>query len=106
MPRQSSLSSRECREECGTPTGGPVSEYGSRPLSERPRERESVPRMPRVPRPTLLLLLLLSASPAGAVAQRPPRSENVVLIVTDGLRWQEVFRGADSALANRKWGGV
>ena len=62
--------------------------------------------MPRVPRPTLVLLLLISAFPAGAAAQRARRSENVVLIVTDGLRWQEVFRGADSALANRKWGGV
>lgn len=62
--------------------------------------------MSRVPRPTLLLLLLVSAAPAVAEAQRARRSENVVLIVTDGLRWQEVFRGADSALANRKWGGV
>src|SRR5512132_2455415 len=106
MLRQSSLSSRECREECGTPIGEPVSEYGSRPLSERPRERESVSRMFRVPRPTLLLLLLIPGFPAGAEAQRPRRSENVVLIVTDGLRWQEVFHGADSALANRKWGGV
>jgi hypothetical protein len=39
-------------------------------------------------------------------AQGPRRTANVVLIVTDGLRWQEVFRGADSALANRRWGGV
>ena len=61
--------------------------------------------MPRVPRPTLLLLLL-AAAPTGATAQSARRSGNVVLIVTDGLRWQEVFRGADSALANRKWGGV
>ena len=62
--------------------------------------------MPRIPRPTLLLLLLIPVASAGAAAQRPSRSENVVLIVTDGLRWQEVFRGADSTLANRKWGGV
>ena len=61
--------------------------------------------MRRVPRPALFLLLL-AAAPAGVAAQAARRSENVVLIVTDGLRWQEVFHGADTALANRKWGGV
>ena len=30
----------------------------------------------------------------------------MVLIVTDGLRWQEVFAGADSTLLNEKYGGV
>ncbi|MDJ1502553.1 phosphoglyceromutase [Xanthocytophaga agilis] len=28
------------------------------------------------------------------------KTENVFLIMTDGLRWQEIFRGADSALIN------
>jgi hypothetical protein len=31
-------------------------------------------------------------------AQRP--AENIIIITTDGLRWQEVFKGMDSALAN------
>ncbi len=44
------------------------------------------------------------AGARAAAAQRAP--ENVVLIVSDGLRWQEVFRGADTALVNRRWGGV
>ena len=34
------------------------------------------------------------------------RANAVVLIVTDGLRWQEVFSGADSALLSRQMGGV
>jgi len=34
------------------------------------------------------------------------RTENVVVIVTDGLRWQEVFRGAEAALVSEKPGGV
>jgi hypothetical protein len=45
-------------------------------------------------------LLLLSAAPALA-----GKTQNVVLIVSDGLRWQEVFTGADAALLNEKEGG-
>jgi len=29
---------------------------------------------------------------------RPDKARNVILVVSDGLRWQEVFRGADSAI--------
>jgi hypothetical protein len=35
---------------------------------------------------------------AGTVGAQTTRTRNVVLIVTDGLRWQEVFRGADTTL--------
>jgi hypothetical protein len=35
-----------------------------------------------------------------------PKTRNVVLVTTDGLRWQEVFRGADESLINKKDGGV
>ncbi len=43
----------------------------------------------------------------GAVASAPSveRTRNVVLIVSDGLRWQEVFTGADPTLLNEKDGG-
>jgi len=34
------------------------------------------------------------------------KTRNVVLITTDGLRWQEVFTGAERALIDRKIGGV
>lgn len=29
-------------------------------------------------------------------------SENIIIITTDGLRWQDVFKGMDSAIANNK----
>lgn len=34
------------------------------------------------------------------------RTRNVVLITTDGLRWQEVFTGAEKALIDKQHGGV
>src|SRR6266550_1838373 len=40
---------------------------------------------------------------AGDLAAR--RTQNVVLITYDGLRWQEVFGGCDEALLNRDQGG-
>ncbi|MGH7677396.1 MAG: alkaline phosphatase family protein [Gemmatimonadaceae bacterium] len=42
--------------------------------------------------------LTLAAVPPLLAQQRAPRTQNVVLVVTDGLRWQEVFTGADSLL--------
>ena len=51
----------------------------------------------RIVRSVWLLALTLCA---GAQPQR--RTENVVFVMTDGLRWQEVFRGADAALMNDK----
>ena len=54
----------------------------------------------------LLAIAIAASLPADIGAQAPRRTENVVLIVLDGLRWEEVFRGADSALLNREHGGV
>jgi hypothetical protein len=34
------------------------------------------------------------------------RTQNVVLVTIDGLRWQEVFRGAEEALFTKEAGGV
>jgi len=64
----------------------------------------------------LLPLWSAAATPAGtggpAITAGPTtnavsalRTRNVVLIVTDGLRWQEVFTGADPTLLNEKDGG-
>ena len=50
-------------------------------------------------------LVSLNALVAPSVHAQP-RTRNVVLIVTDGLRWQEVFTGAERALVSRKAGGV
>ena len=45
------------------------------------------------------LLTALAGGPVlGAHAQAKLRTENVVLVTLDGMRWQEVFGGADSAL--------
>jgi hypothetical protein len=48
-------------------------------------------------KPALILLtsLLLTLT---VTAQTQPKSENLVLITLDGIRWQDVFRGADSSL--------
>jgi hypothetical protein len=42
--------------------------------------------------------ILMSAPCETAAQTRVPRTRNVILVVTDGLRWQEVFNGADSLL--------
>jgi hypothetical protein len=56
---------------------------------------------------TVGALLILTALPPAAHAQAPvPKTRNVVLIVSDGLRWQEVFTGADPTLLNQKNGGI
>jgi hypothetical protein len=43
---------------------------------------------------------------AAVAAAAPLTTQNVVLVTTDGLRWQEVFRGADESLLNKENGGV
>jgi len=52
--------------------------------------------------------VLVFAALAQALAAVEParKTENVVVVVTDGLRWQEVFRGAETALVSDKPGGV
>lgn len=35
-----------------------------------------------------------------AVACKAQQTENIIIITTDGLRWQEVFKGMDATLAN------
>lgn len=58
---------------------------------------------------TMLPLLCAGLLAVGAVphaARAQGKTRNVVLIVTDGLRWQELFRGAERALVSSKPGGV
>src|ERR1700686_1548666 len=50
----------------------------------------------------LAVSVRLSFIPAPALAGK---TQNVVLIVSDGLRWQEIFTGADPTLLNDKEGG-
>ncbi len=48
----------------------------------------------------------LVATFALAASAAEPATENVVLLMTDGLRWQEVFGGAEDALMTKENGGV
>jgi len=48
---------------------------------------------------TLLALVPLALCGGG-------KTENIILVTYDGLRWQEVFSGADEALLTKKEGGV
>lgn len=51
-----------------------------------------------------LALLFFGASLSARAAEL--KTQNVFLIISDGLRWQEVFRGAEELLMNAKNGGV
>lgn len=55
-------------------------------------------------------VVFLSAAPGSraqeAVGKPAWKGRTVVLIVADGLRWQEIFTGADASLLNSKYGGV
>ena len=55
----------------------------------------------RVPILACFVALLTAACVCG---QR--RTENVLLVTLDGLRWQDVFQGADNRMMNAKDGGV
>lgn len=46
------------------------------------------------------LILLLLAMPALMLAQPALQTKNLIVVTIDGLRWQEVFRGADPLLIN------
>ena len=64
--------------------------------------------------PARLAVFAVLAVLAGAPLRAEPaqsqsaaqRTRNVVVIVSDGLRWQEVFTGADPALLNETNGGI
>ena len=39
-------------------------------------------------------------------ADAPRKAENLVVVILDGFRWQEMFDGADEVLMHPKHGGV
>lgn len=53
---------------------------------------------------TLLSVIWLGLACAALAGEA--RTRNVILVTIDGLRWQEVFRGAEAALLNKADGGV
>src|SRR5262252_8806809 len=68
------------------------------------RSRMMLPRLS--PRLFALLALLCLVPLAHGEEREPLRTRNVVLIVSDGLRWQEVFTGPDPQLLNEEHGGI
>ncbi len=56
----------------------------------------------------ILAALTLAASvfSTDVHAQSTHKTENVILVMTDGLRWQETFRGAEESLITKKDGFV
>lgn len=59
--------------------------------------------------PVAAFLILVVFAIAGAVWGGPQsgrKSRNVILVTLDGMRWQEVFRGADLKLIDKEGGGV
>lgn len=57
-------------------------------------------------RSLLRTLSLPAASPLLLAQSAGHKTRNVILVSTDGLRWQDVFRGADASLLNKETGGV
>ncbi|MFK7743150.1 MAG: sulfatase-like hydrolase/transferase [Planctomycetota bacterium] len=53
-----------------------------------------------------LFAWLLTAALIAATPSAQQSTENVLLVTLDGLRWQEVFHGADNAMLNKEHGGV
>ncbi len=43
---------------------------------------------------------------AGAEVRAPLKTRNVILVTLDGMRWQEVFGGAEAALISKEFGNV
>lgn len=56
----------------------------------------------------LVLAFLISCTSAllAASAARDHKTQNIIMVMTDGLRWQEVFGGAEYSLMNKENGGV
>lgn len=52
-------------------------------------------------RPVILLLALASLLPA-----QVRKTRNMILVTSDGLRWQELFRGMDPLLMHEKRAGM
>ncbi len=82
-----------------------------RPEDDAPRVRklarmEKKPTMMTTWRCTLLLAIGAVGSTAAMGVQPGRATRNVVLVTADGVRWREVFRGAEETLLNEKDGGV
>jgi hypothetical protein len=62
-------------------------------------------RRMRMRRRVMSALAIAASLMMGAAPALAGKTQTVVLIVSDGLRWQEIFTGADASLLNREAGG-
>jgi hypothetical protein len=53
-----------------------------------------------------LVLIFASSFPLNAQALAEHKTQHVIFVMTDGLRWQEVFTGAEDSLMNKQNGKV
>ena len=53
-----------------------------------------------------LCILIAVAAFARTSAAEPVKTKLVLFVTTDGVRWQDVFRGADETLLNKAAGGI
>jgi hypothetical protein len=51
-------------------------------------------------------LVIVAATPTRAQVSPDHKTQHVIFVMTDGLRWQEVFNGAEESLMNKKNGKV
>jgi hypothetical protein len=61
--------------------------------------------MSNVPLAVRLLFILVSVACASGAAEAR-QTKLVLFVTTDGVRWQDVFRGADDSLINKAAGGI
>ncbi|MFD0793087.1 phosphoglyceromutase [Mucilaginibacter litoreus] len=50
-----------------------------------------------------IILLLACVALASVAGAQQTKTRNIIIVTLDGMRWQDVFRGADSALINSKF---
>jgi hypothetical protein len=55
---------------------------------------------------TILAVIFGVTSPLCAQAPAEHKTQHIIFVMTDGLRWQEVFSGAEKSLMNKKNGKV
>lgn len=55
---------------------------------------------------TLLAVAVAFLAVSSSVAAEPRRTENVIVVMLDGIRWQDLFQGADEGLLSKERGGV
>jgi len=57
---------------------------------------------------TAVMVMALGVNRRSIAASNPAqhRTENIIFVMTDGMRWQELFGGADATLMNKENGSV